>query len=616
MPVVPRLQQSLITEQATPKARVSTENDIAAFGGGSGQVTNAILGATGDVVEAYEAQVEKADKSKVNEAVTRSLNHKNEKLYGKAGKVKESNLAPGAAGPKDQTEASVGYLDYKGRDAIERMPELEKSWTDHLKESESGFTNERQKEMYKAKMASHTQSLNLNANRHAAREKGIYDNAQSEALVNAHINDATNNTYDQPALNKNLREIEETLRDFSIRNGLPKEEMNQKILEGKSKANIGVIETLVDADQDIRAKDYLKGLDKKGITASDRKRAEKFIEAASLKGRAQRGTDAIMAKGLTYEESLKKARATNDSKLEDEQVRRVKVRFNEQSEVQRAGQDALFNRSKAQVDAFLAKGERELVLSDVINTTDYADLSSEMKRSLMDLARNPINDDRTWIKFNHTSPKDLANLNQNEFMAKYYTKFNKTNRAKALSLWQQAVKDKREGKGAGSELSNNLSFTRRVEIGLRLSGIVNTDKKLGDLSKEEARIYAEYQSAASYEIEESEKSKGRKLTGNEKQEIINNISSENVLLKRSLLGFDVLWPDKTVKARFVKEEQKHEAFESVDILKTTDPEGLDRLKNMMRSNGVQATDERIGRAAGALKVGDFERYKRIITGRE
>jgi len=141
---------------------------------------------------------------------------------------------------------------------------------------------------------------------------------------------------------------------------------------------------------------------------------------------------------------------------------------------------------------------------------------------------------------------------------------------------------------------------------LRLNELIKGDKKFGEFTAAQALTFARFEEKASAAVEAKERAIGRKLTGEEMQTEIDEVIGSEITVKRTTFGLDILAFDKKKRIIELDDDEKRKAFVDPNNRSQVEQSDVDHVKNMLRSNGVQITDDRLGRALGALKVKDAE----------
>lgn len=171
------------------------------------------------------------------------------------------------------------------------------------------------------------------------------------------------------------------------------------------------------------------------------------------------------------------------------------------------------------------------------------------------------------------------------------------------SHYEKAVQLINDAKGIRGEVetSSTLSFTQRVRAAAEQAEMIPGGKSP---SGDDARTYARFQTEAAGRIESAERQQGRKLTGNEQQEVIDEMLVESFRLNR--FGRDpqrYLWD--------MSEDDRESAYVPADKVPGNEAE---EIRNRMLSNGVLPTPEAIAEAWQATLFGDLEQLEAIIKG--
>ncbi|MEG3078867.1 transglycosylase SLT domain-containing protein [Halomonas sp. 5021] len=171
------------------------------------------------------------------------------------------------------------------------------------------------------------------------------------------------------------------------------------------------------------------------------------------------------------------------------------------------------------------------------------------------------------------------------------------------SHYEKAVQLINDAKGIRGEVetSSTLSFTQRVRAAAEQAEMIPA----GESPKGDgARTYSRFQTEAAGRIESAERQAGRKLTGNEQQEVIDSMLIESFRLDR-------FGPDPQRYLWDMSEEERESAYVPADEVPGNEAE---EIRNRMLSNGVMPTPEAIAEAWQATLLGDIEQLETILKG--
>jgi len=300
MPTVPQHERQ-VRDSALPSARITPAADVEAFGGGSSfqKVTNA---AQKFIIQ----EKQKADDIATTEAYAETVKLKNRLMY----------------------DPENGVMTRKGKNAIGAVEEYGDLFNKELDTIENGLSNESQRSVFRTIRLKQGTELNNNLQRHVFTESKRYDEETTVSAIAASRDDAIKNYQDEGKIAENIHIQVASIDAHGARNGLPNEIIAKQKEEAVSATHAGVIDRMLNNNQDKLAKAYFAEI-KTSLTGSDTAKIEKNLEVGSLRGEAQRTSDKIVDKTQTLTEGLEMARSIDNPELRDAVVSRVKTRFSE-----------------------------------------------------------------------------------------------------------------------------------------------------------------------------------------------------------------------------------------------------------------------------------------------
>lgn len=301
-----------------------------------------------------------------------------------------------------------------------------------------------------------------------------------------------------------------------------------------------------------------------------------------------------------------------------------------QEPLSRSQQMALLNRLPAEVrdlasdrlEAIWAQEDQqqqelyEAVQLEVENGTAYADLppraverlTADQIQALRARSRElatgePTMDWRRWTELSSMSREELAAIDDPYTALRPYLDDSHYN--KALDLINDA-------KGIGEDIntSNTLTFNQRVNNTAQQAGIIPADETPSQYSEEESLRLARFQTEAAARIEAEERQRGRRLTGGEQQEVLDDMLTERIMIPGSGFGPDFLYGDTEAITWSLDEDEMGDAYVPIAEI----PEDhREVLANRLRGNGHVASDDLIQKAYAQLILGNGEAYQNILT---
>lgn len=156
-----------------------------------------------------------------------------------------------------------------------------------------------------------------------------------ERRVKDNIESAASNFMSPQKMAENMNAIKSSNKELGVRFGWSAEEVQKKTEDDISSAHVAAIDRMLSNNMGKAAKIYLDQ-NKDQIDGKDISNIEKAVESGAITEEAQGAVDTIMAKNLSQSEALKEARTSYDGKERDEIVKRLKVRYAEESSLETA----------------------------------------------------------------------------------------------------------------------------------------------------------------------------------------------------------------------------------------------------------------------------------------
>jgi len=176
------------------------------------------------------------------------------------------------------------------------------------------------------------------------------------------------------------------------------------------------------------------------------------------------------------------------------------------------------------------------------------------------------------------------------------------------SHYEKAVNLISDAKGVGDDIdtSATLTFNQRVKNAAMQSGIIPADETPAGFSEEESLKFARFQQEGASRIEAAERQVGRRLTGNEQQEVLDEMLTETILLDDSLFG-----RGSETYGWALEEDELGDAYVPIDDIPDDDA-GF--IRNLITGNGRVADNDTVQKAYAQYSLGNRERFQQIIRG--
>lgn len=426
------------------------------------------------------------------------------------------------------TNLRTSALSTRGKDALAVGVQVQEDWEKTVSEVESSLTSDRQRAAFRERSSSRWQQLNAVVQSHGAQEFQKYDAEQSELAINKRVDEAVTNYGDPRALRQAVSEAKYLVELYGSRNGFSPEQIADKQLAATTRIHTQVIARMVADSKDILASDYFKKMKSEIATDSVTKLTEQ-LEVASTEGEALRGAGDIWKrlgpKSLndpvtlsTMEQEAREKYAANPkvvkAVIQDLRMRR-EAHNSEQVEVGAS--------NKAAVLGAFAKGAgvHQLVRSSeylALSGTEQEQVKSYMVRSRKADENEPPSK-RNWAAYwGYSSPSKLAAMSENQVLSL------------APEIGQGLVNQLMQQKRTVLKSEEQV---REATIDADLFGTIANDAGLNPYDKDSDKaVLARLRSTVETEIERHQQARGRRLTRDEKQSVMQQIIDRKVMVDR------------------------------------------------------------------------------------
>lgn len=558
MPTVPRYNQQ-VSETATPGIRMNAELSDEAVGlNASKRVGQAVHGAIGTANEIYQAEKKKADDTFIEELDAKARNYKNTLIYGQ-------NI--------DGNQGDNGVIFRRGENAMGAQAEFGPRYSKYLEQLGSTAKNDYQRTEFQKRKLRHEYDLDDTIMRHTASEAAQQEPKALSASIQSLQADATLNYQTPGAVRGSLLQQQEKIAKFAQNNGLTQDQTKAMIMESWSKTNSGVITRMVDNGQYEQAMAHLQQ-NEAMMTPDDLHRAKSVLESASVLGESQKNATNIIGKSKSMPEALAEARKLKDPKIQKATVEEIETRYVEQARARKQYEDQIFNSAADHV-----KNTGQLPPSSL-----YSKLSVEDQEKINKHYRNkregiePVTD---WNKYNelmtmaaHPSTRDK--FMQTNIIREYGEDLDFGKREKLLELKSKiAIGDERTVKELdGIRTKAEIVNTQLTKLGLT----PNPTNKL------EAKQANEFRQIVDERVMTFQNDFGRKVTNEDLQKILDNLSTE-IITEKGWFSFT----DKTKKIYQLSTGDK-----IVDIDKEQVPRSERvKIEQALKNNGIPVTDDAV-----------------------
>ncbi len=224
-----------------------------------------------------------------------------------------------------------GALTKQGEDAMPLPEQVADSFNKTADQIEAGLGNNTQKAEFAKMRAQEFQSVDLEVRRHVFTQMQEFKATELKSAIDNGTNEAIRNANDPTLVANSLDKTEAQMRVNLPKLGVGPQQLEQQVRDVRSTVHVGVISQLLAQDQDQKASQYFAEV-KDQINGDALDNVTKAVDEGSLRGSAQRTTDAIMAPTTgeppkTLDDAMKQVTTITDPKLRDEVQQRVEHQF-------------------------------------------------------------------------------------------------------------------------------------------------------------------------------------------------------------------------------------------------------------------------------------------------
>ena len=511
------------------------------------------------------------------------------------------------------TMGEKGFSNLKSGDAATSQFDKDylKQFNEVAKQIENTLSTPEQKMKYQKRAGMARVQFEENMAQHKLRQGEVYSKQVFESIgeTTARVAAAS---YANPAdVAAQSERLKAATQAFAKRNGMDAQTTESLMIEQESGLSMAVLNAMMNDGNDIAAKNYFDSV-KDRMTVVDRSTAEKNLDIISTAGEALRGADEIWAaagpRGLNAPvqnfkmEQMVRDRWGSDPKLVGAIIGELRSRSSahaaEQAEVTDAGKSAvlsMFNDGQSAAQVMQSQAYRGLAGDDQTTVSDYmqnrqytAQQRQRAEKSYQD-QQLAINGRRVYWGITADMPY-LASLSEDAI------------RAMEPEIGLDAVGDlltvKRRlnspKKIAAAEIDEDLFKTIAAEV------LPVFEKSTPELQEKMVRL----KNTVEETIADAQ-SDGRKLTRDQKSELMRSIIDQTVMVDRSFAT------DKSTTAATVLPDERGDIYIPI---KEIPPEEMSAAIKYLRSIGVAGQSEsdqeitrrfqrRIERAVGIRQVG-------------
>jgi hypothetical protein len=505
MPTVPRYGEQHVETRPLPGVRGPTNLPA----GAAGVATDFGLERGLDSVERafgqlYEREVEKANKVALTGAAARLAELETRIMY----------------------DPKQGVLNMRGARSLEGKKFLDDEWTKGTGEIEGGLATENQRLAFRQSVAERTPSLHRALTQHTASEMEKYDAEQTNALLTNETNAATAaaikgvsflNAADRATQSIERQRI--AVKEFAERRGLPPEQAKVMMERTTSGTHAAVIEQMAANNDDMTAKQYFDEF-KDQLVGDDLTKMTKLVQDGSLRGEAQRQSDLIVGKYKDNRDAAMEAiKKIKNPELRDKTREYVINEYNVQDAIERDKREKNYLDAANIIEPFVKSG-KPFLAQDVVPENLWGKLTLEQRNALGRRAGDRENDYRAFHEFIDMTPQEMGKLNRDQFETMYWSKFDNANRTRAEAMWAAARDGVRTGR-FDPKTTADITFKDQVNMTLQKLGFVPRNEAPSKYNERQYQLWADFYAAATFEKDKREAAKGKPLTSEEIQGVIN-----------------------------------------------------------------------------------------------
>lgn len=579
MPTVPRIATQQVQDQA-PNIRQQNLRapnlDLAESRQAVTQLNQSSLNLAQQAIGIQQVELDKANQLQVLEADQKLASLETKLLY----------------------DRESGAMNQKGKNAFALPDTVFAYYDEQVSEIEKSLGNEAQKNEFRKRVVSRRGDIDRQLQRHIAREGAIYDEQVTTSFVANEQDAAIKNFHDEDRVQLAIQRQREAMLQHADRNGIPASAMKQQVEQVESKTYAAVIGRILDGGGDMAAKAYYdKYRDR--LRGDDQVKVAKLLEDGMLRGKAQRASDKIWVDtNADLGQSLAKAERINDPQLRDETVRRIRLKQANLDQAIQANQNRNFMMASEYI-----KNAPGVDPKDAMPVSQWNALTLQQQKALRKYSNNPTNNDKKWLDFLEKDPQEIAGMTRAEFEQNYWVHFDSAHRSRAEKMWT----DSSSGDTARTNLTQTLSFRRRVDNVLRASEIVDPTKSKAKFSDAEAKTYTQFETAAAKAVEEFELTElggKRKASGEEIQQILDKMVLQKVYLDKNWVFSDPVKP-----AALIQEDEKGKAYVPLDEIPRA---SVREIENFIASKGYKVTKDKVQRIWAARMMNDRKLVDQIL----
>lgn len=510
-----------------------------------------------------------------------------------------------------QTEFEQELLELRGRSAAQGNERIQKKWGEAVAGVSKSLSNARQRQAITKSAARGRIELWRVAERHAYEQAQVLADHEERAFLQRSRDHARLNAEKLEVVESEKVRQEDVVNRWAGRMGITGSESHlARMADETSKTNAEVVVGLLNNGLDMAAQNYYQR-NKADFTSQDRDRVEKMVLEGSYRGDSRRQVQGWVEQGMDRKAMVAATEKIKDPTLADHVTQRLEHHWREQEVLRKEGEEVRYQDASRRV----AQSVPGTLMADIVPEDEWLQLTAA-ERSALEAQRDERirpedrrNDNNKWLEFLSMPPDKVARLSRSDFETKYWTHFDNATRGRAEAQWN-AAKDAAT-RPTDPKISSTLSFKDQVQSTLKLSGLIDPNKRTAAYSEAEVLLYARFEKEAATAVEQFERTelKGtRKASPEEIQTVINGVRDKAI--KRVFIDRGFFSTGREVPAIDLTEDEKGRTYVPINKIPKDD---LQMMTNYMLSIGKKATREKLRRAYGQYLLGNRAAFDQIAN---
>lgn len=504
----------------------------------------------------------------------------------------------------------------KGEQAFAIAEAIEKDFADTTSAVEQKLTNDAQRDAFRSDAQRLALGLRENVDSHVLAQGELVAQQKADARASTMFQSAIENRNDEGMAWQDLQDAQATLEAYDRSQGVPVEARDARQQALRSKFTADAIEALADDGNHLAAQKWLEGYRGQLKNPNDLKRAEAATKAASTRGESQRLVDSIMARpesniDTAMAEAAKIADPELRAAVEERAVRMLSLRDRAREEQTNDLMANLYTAAKSDprgLDALKpsdleALGRMDPMKRQQLEAWAKRETAAEVKGQSLPWQESAAV--RYEIEAKAATPEGrkefatadlrplLLRVNEDDF--------------KALANLQQEIGKAVSGGGAAAGDTAWLT-TREDVVNEALAGLKIDPRpyvtKDGETTPNEAAI--------GFRREVEQEANALAAANQRTKPNVDDVrkATDAVMLKKVRL--DEWGRDPETVAATVPKDRRGNAYIPLDQI---EPGKAQAIRDLIRQNGGDPTDDRIQRAMAARLMGDRALLDQILKER-